>query len=82
MSENHRSSSRPRRYRRRLRLAADLLLPGEGLSDLATCAVVMLPAGLLVLFVVGQIRDGALAGCPGYDGLAHKQEAEALCAAR
>ena len=82
MSESHRSSSHPRRYRQRLRRAADLVMPGEGLSDLATYAVVLLLAGLLVLFVVGQIREGALTGCPGYDGLAHKQEAEALCADR
>ncbi|MGE8126670.1 hypothetical protein ACQKQD_06790 [Methylobacterium sp. NPDC080182] len=82
MSESYRSSSRPRRYRQRLRHAADRLLPVEGLSDLVTCAVAMLLAGLLVLFVVGQIRDGALTGCPAYDGLAHKQEAEALCADR
>jgi hypothetical protein len=80
MSESRRSSSHPHRSRQRLRRAADLLLPGERLSDLAAWAVLMLLAALLLLFVVREIRDGALTGCPGYDGVTHKREAEALCA--
>lgn len=40
----------------------------------------MLLVGLLLLFVVREIRDGALTGCPGYDGVTHQREAEALCA--
>lgn len=80
MSESRRSSSHPRRSRQRLRRAADLLLPSDRLSDLAVWAVVMLLAALLLMFVVHEIRDGALTGCPGYDGVTHKREAEALCA--
>ena len=80
MSESRRSSSPPRRSRQRLRRAANLLLPSERLSDLAVWAVLMLLAALLLMFVVREIRDGVLTGCPGYDGVTHKQEAEALCA--
>ena len=40
----------------------------------------MLLAVLLLLFVVREIRDGVLTGCPGYDGVTHKRDAEALCA--
>jgi hypothetical protein len=80
MSESRRSSSHPRRSRQRLRRAADLLLPGDRLSDLAAWAVVMLLAALLLMFVVREIRDGVLTGCPGYDGVTYKREAEALCA--
>lgn len=80
MSESRRSSSHPRRSRWRLRRAADMLLPGERLSDLAVWAVLMLLAALLLMFVVREIRDGVLTGCPGYDGVTHKREAEALCA--
>ncbi|MCJ2029098.1 hypothetical protein MKK50_06725 [Methylobacterium sp. J-043] len=57
-----------------------MLLPGERISDLAVWAVVMLLAALLLMFVVREIRDGVLTGCPGYDGVTHKREAEALCA--
>ncbi|WP_456016525.1 hypothetical protein [Methylorubrum populi] len=56
-----------------------MLLPSERLSDLAAWAVLMLLATLLLLFAVREIRDGALTGCPGYDGITHKREAEALC---
>jgi hypothetical protein len=80
MSECCRSFSRPRRFRQRLRRAADLLLPSKRLSDLAAWAVLMLLAALLLLFVVREIRNGALTGCPGYDGVTHGKEAEALCA--
>ncbi|MFG5119567.1 hypothetical protein [Methylorubrum sp. POS3] len=80
MSESRRSSSHPRRFSQRLRRTADLLLPGERLSDLAAWAVLMLLAALLLLFVVREIRDSAFTGCPGYDGVTHKREAEALCA--
>lgn len=79
MSESRRSSSHPRRSRQRLRRAANMLLPSERLSDLAAWAVLMLLATLLLLFAVREIRDGALTGCPGYDGVTHKREAEALC---
>ena len=78
MSESRRSSSRPRRSRQRR--AADLLMPSERLSDLAVWAGLTLLAALLLLFVVREIRDGALTGCPGYDGVMHRREAEALCA--
>lgn len=37
-------------------------------------------APAIVLFAVREIRDGALTGCPGYDGVTHKREEEALCA--
>ncbi|MGA4555247.1 hypothetical protein [Methylorubrum aminovorans] len=80
MSESRRSSSRPRRFRQRLHRAADLLLPSDRLSDLAVWAVLLLLAALLLMFVVREIRDGVLTGCPGYDGVTHKREAEALCA--
>jgi hypothetical protein len=40
----------------------------------------MLLAGLLVLFVVREIRDGAFSGCPAYDGVTDSREAEKLCA--
>ncbi len=80
MSKSRRSSSHSRRFWQRLRRTADLLLPGERLSDLAAWAVLMLLAALLLLFVVREIRDGALTGCPGYDGVTHRREAEALCA--
>ncbi len=56
------------------------MLPDDTLSSLATWAVLMLLVGLLLLFVVREIRDGALTGCPAYDGVTHRQEAEALCA--
>lgn len=79
MSESRRSSSHPRRFRQRLRRAADLLLPSDRLSDLVAWAVLMLLAALLLLFAVREIRDGALTGCPGYDGVTHKREAEAFC---
>ncbi|MDN3591899.1 hypothetical protein [Methylobacterium adhaesivum] len=36
--------------------------------------------GLLLLFVVREIRDGALTECPPYDGVTHRHEADALCA--
>ncbi|MGN7127865.1 hypothetical protein [Methylorubrum thiocyanatum] len=80
MSESRRSSSHPRRFRQRLRRAADLLLPSDRLSDPVAWAVLMLLAALLLLFAVREIRDGALTGCPEYDGVTHKREAEALCA--
>jgi hypothetical protein len=80
MSESRRSSSHPRRSRQRLNRVADLLLPGQRLSDLTAWAVLMLLAALLLLFAVREIRNGALTGCPGYDGVTHKREAEALCA--
>ncbi|MFD6321127.1 hypothetical protein [Methylorubrum thiocyanatum] len=79
MSESRRSSSHPRRFRQRLRRAADLLLPSDRLSDLVAWAVLMLLAALLLLFAVREIRDGALTGCPEYDGVTHKREAEAFC---
>ncbi|AMB47684.1 hypothetical protein [Methylobacterium sp. AMS5] len=79
MSESRRSSSHPSRFRQRLRRAADLLLPSERLSDLAAWAVLMLLAALLLLLAVREIRNGALTGCPGYDGVTHKREAEAFC---
>ncbi|OAH35122.1 hypothetical protein [Methylorubrum populi] len=80
MSESRRSSSRPRQFRQRVRRAAGLLLPSGRLSDLVAWAVLMLLAALLLMFVVREIRDGVLTGCPGYDGVTHKREAEALCA--
>ncbi|WP_342148094.1 hypothetical protein [Methylorubrum sp. SB2] len=42
--------------------------------------MLLLLAALLLLFAVREIRDGVLTGCPGYDGVTHKREAEALCA--
>lgn len=80
MPERHRSASPPRPRWHRLRSAAGRLLPGERLSDLAVRAALMLLIGLLFLFVVREIREGALTGCPGYDGIRHRREAEALCA--
>jgi hypothetical protein len=80
MSESRRSSSHPRRFRQRLRRAADLLLPGDRLSDFAAWAVLIMLAALLLLFVVREICDSVLTGCPGYDGVTHKREEEALCA--
>jgi hypothetical protein len=32
----------------------------------------MLLVGLLLLFVVREIRYGALTGCPAYDGVTHR----------
>ena len=57
------------------------MLPDDSLSSLATWAVMMLLVGLLLLFVVREIRDGALTGCPAYDGVTHRQAAETLCTA-
>ena len=68
MSESRRSSSHPRWSRQRLRRAADMLLPGERLSDLAVWSLLILLAALLLLFVVREIRDGVLTSGPGYDG--------------
>lgn len=79
MSESRRSSSRPGQFRQRVRRAAGLLLPSDRLSDLVAWAVLMLLAALLLLFAVREIRDGALTGCPGYDGVTHKREAEVFC---
>ena len=56
------------------------MLPDDGFSSLATWAVRMLLVGLPLLFVVREIRNGALTGCPAYDGVTHPQEAKALCA--
>ncbi len=80
MPESRLSPSLLRQRWHRLSRLIDALLPGERPSELGTWAVLMLLVGLLLLFVVREIRDGALTGCPGYDGLTHKREAEALCA--
>lgn len=80
MPESRRSPSRLRQRWHRLARTIDALLPRESLADLGTWAVLMLLVGLLLLFVVREIRDGALTGCPSYDGVTHKREAEALCA--
>lgn len=80
MSENTRPSSRARSLYRRLSRTLDAFLPENDLSSLGAWAVLMLLSGLLMLFIVREIRNGALTSCPGYDGVAHRREAEVLCA--
>lgn len=80
MLESRRSPSRLRQRWHRLVRIIDGLLSGGTLADLGTWAVLMLLVGLLLLFVVREIWDGALTGCPGYDGVTYKRETEALCA--
>lgn len=57
----------------------DAHLPNDSPSSLVVWAVFTLLAGLLALCIVRDIWDGALTGCPGYDGVTHQREAEALC---
>lgn len=82
MPETSRSPSPVRRGWARLWRSIDAWLPGEDLASLATWAMLMLLVSLLLMFVVRELWDGALTGCPGYDGVTHRQAADALCAAR
>ena len=82
MPEASRPMSLVRRGWARLWWAINAWLPGEDLASLATWAMLMLLASLLLMFVVRELRDGALTGCPAYDGVTHRQAADALCAAR
>ena len=80
MPENTRPSSRARCFCRRLSSTLNAFLPENNLSSLGAWAVLMLLFGLLMLFIVREIRDGTLTSCPGYDGVTHRREAEVLCA--
>ena len=80
--ETSRPNSLVRRNWARLWRSIDAWLPGEDLASLATWAMLMLLTSLLLMFVVREIRDGALTGCPAYDGVTHRQAADALCPTR
>ncbi|TXN72321.1 hypothetical protein [Methylobacterium sp. WL6] len=82
MPETSRPNSPVRHGWARLWRAIEAWLPGEDLASLATWAMLLLLASLLLMFIVREVRDVALTGCPGYDGVTHRQAADVLCAAR
>lgn len=52
---------------------------GEFWSRLGNYTLLTLLVCVLLLHVVREMWDGALTGCPGYDGASHMREAEVHC---
>ncbi|APT30191.1 hypothetical protein MCBMB27_00900 [Methylobacterium phyllosphaerae] len=79
MPESDHDIERERLRARWLSRVVAQLPRGDFWSRLGTYALLTLLICVLLLHIAREIWDGALTGCPGYDGASHMREAEALC---